>query len=82
MTTRRSSKKAPELCGEHFPEGLGDQPADATQVSCAHGSWDVEPATPPPAKGTVTGEAQTGDPDTGDGQGDAEQGGDQKKDGE
>lgn len=32
---------AQELCGEHFPYGLGDQPEDATQVSCAHGSWNV-----------------------------------------
>ena len=46
MPARR--KKAAELCGECFPGGLAGQPADATQVSCAHGSWDVEPRTAEP----------------------------------
>jgi hypothetical protein len=77
MAARRS-KKADELCAEHFPEGLAGIPADATQVSCEHGSWDVEPATPPPPVGTITGasEAPAGG-EGGDAQGDAE-----KKDGE
>ncbi len=38
-------RKKTELCGECFPGGLAGQPADATQVSCAHGSWDVGPRT-------------------------------------
>jgi hypothetical protein len=36
-------KKKTGLCAEHFPYGLADQPKDATQVSCAHGVWNVEP---------------------------------------
>ena len=73
MPARR--KKA-ELCAEHFPGGLAGQPADATQVSCEHGSWDVEPATPPPPSGTVTGEAQAeGDGTPESGQGDGEKDG-------
>lgn len=45
MPPRR--KKAPPLCRQHFPNGLADQPADATVVSCEHGAWPVERPDPP-----------------------------------
>lgn len=43
------TQETPALCAEHFPYGLGDQPEDATQVSCGHGTWnvaDVKESTP------------------------------------
>lgn len=49
-------KKTAELCGEHFPYGLADQPKDATQVSCEHGAWDVEPQQPAEDDGDGSGE--------------------------
>lgn len=53
MPARR--KKAAELCAECFPGGLAGQPADATQVSCAHGTWDVEPQTAESGSGEAEG---------------------------
>ena len=47
MPPRKTQKKAPDLCAEHFPNGLADQPKDATVVSCEHGAWDVPDTTPP-----------------------------------
>jgi len=57
MARRRKT----ELCPQHFPNGLADQPADATVVSCEHGTWPVDrqpapAADPNPAEGEAGGE--------------------------